>query len=1046
MDEEDLFDAYLDLALAGQVVDPLEFLARHAAAGNAELEARLAAIRRELSGPIAAFSVTSGKTSTLSDAAYTEPPSAAGRAAQTPLVPGRRLGDFLLLESLGGGGMGLVFRARQLSLEREVALKVVRPELLTSSTTLQRFAREARVQARLRHPHLVALLNAGVDDGVAWLALELVPGRGLDEHVAESVARGQPLPVAQVLDWGRQLAEGLHAAHVAGLVHRDVKPSNVRIDEQGRARLLDFGVARELGQNSPTLTGPFAGSPAYCAPEQITGASEDIDGRTDVYGLAVTLYECLTGRVPFTGGGTERVFHRVLSETPPSPRKLRRDLPRDLEVVLQKALEKDRSRRYASAEAFARDLLALRELRPIAARPPGPGRTLAQWIRRQPMAAAGALALLLAVGSVLGSRVLQARAEASLRARQTSVALQDASAAIAQHILLREQTRAFSHAVELRRFELHARWFSPDERQAFAEDDQRQEQQIAERAALLTRAQDALALAGRLSADDDQTAQDALRQLQADLLAERYRASRETRAGTASLAGLADQLLGLDWEGRFSELLSPRSAVALDVDPPDAQVHAFVFQPASRWHPGEGRRLVPVPVGHASLPASPGTWALEVLADADPLRRHDLLLEVDGAPVQHLLVARANSPPVLSGDRLLAVNGQRVEDPFGLQQALTAPGPHRLLVQRAATELLLETDAGALPFVDATTRVAAGRVSVTVLRDGELLQREAPAGVELRATAAPLLTHPANRLAPVPGGALDLPAGPLLLVARAPGRAELRCVFARSIPGQRLRLSLPPEGWAPPGYRLVHGGQGADSLLSAEPFWMRDHEITAGEWLHFLNLPEQRLALTADPVARLQPRGVGELEARGLWPRAADGRFSLPADWHTDQPVHGISWDDAQAYVAWLNTRAAGSDQLYALPTAAEWVHASGADTLRLYPFGDEFRSWWTKSCFSRPSAQSEPVLSFPVDESVFGIFDLAGSVSEWCQDWYDASAGRRHYAGGAWAYSDDGENFRCWASNGGAHDVGYRTVGLRPVLRRAATAQPPLAAQAGDR
>ena len=142
----------------------------------------------------------------------------------------------------------------------------------------------------------------------------------------------------------------------------------------------------------------------------------------------------------------------------------------------------------------------------------------------------------------------------------------------------------------------------------------------------------------------------------------------------------------------------------------------------------------------------------------------------------------------------------------------------------------------------------------------------------------------------------------------------------------------------------------------------------------------------------------------------------------------GVSWEDAVAYCAWLDRRAAaaGLDLSHRLPTGDEWILAASGGTNREYPFGDSFRSWWAKSCFARPTATLEPVLSYPVDESPFGVFDLAGSVQEWCQDWWVQATNRRRYAGGAWPFSNDGTHFRCWGANGGLADAGYVSVGLR--------------------
>src|SRR5262245_60793185 len=187
--------------------------------------------------------------------------------------------------------MGVVFLAEQGSLGRLVALKVVRPERSGSAEAAARFQREAQAIARLRHPSVVSVHGTGEDRGVRWIAMELVPGRGLDEILREAAAREERLPLPKVLQWIAGIARGLDTAHRAGIVHRDVKPSNIRITPEDRALLVDFGLARELGGDALTRSGEFRGTPIYASPEQISGRLGEVDARSDVYALGVTLYE-----------------------------------------------------------------------------------------------------------------------------------------------------------------------------------------------------------------------------------------------------------------------------------------------------------------------------------------------------------------------------------------------------------------------------------------------------------------------------------------------------------------------------------------------------------------------------------------------------------------------------------------------------------------------------------------------------------------------------------------------------------------------------------
>lgn len=361
---------YLELALAGKALDPAEFVA-----ARAELdESQRARLARALG-------------------------AAAGRADAHEL-PRERIGPYRLLRRLGEGGMGVVYLARDERLRRIVALKILRPERLASARAQERFRREAVAVARLRHPSMVTLYDAGEEAGLSFLAMEWIDGDGLDERIARARADGAPLEVASVLRWILEIARALAAAHREGIVHRDVKPSNIRIDRDGRARLLDFGLAKTEDEESLSLTGAFRGSPSYASPEQISGRFGEVDGQSDVYSLGVTLYECVSLRLPHSADTTDRLMHQIISAEPPALRSLRAELPADVEAVVEKAMAKEKSDRYRNMEELALDLAALEQGRPVRARPLSAGARAWRWARRNPAAAAAlffaALALVVA--------------------------------------------------------------------------------------------------------------------------------------------------------------------------------------------------------------------------------------------------------------------------------------------------------------------------------------------------------------------------------------------------------------------------------------------------------------------------------------------------------------------------------------------------------------------------------------------------------------------------------------------------------------------------
>lgn len=377
-------DAFVDRLMRGEAPPVDAYVSEHPELGPADIE-RLRKLARALGGD-------PSKTRLI----QSEPP--------------QQLGSYKLLERLGAGGMGIVYLAEDVRLARQVALKIIRPELAGSPDALARFEREARAVARLQHESIVRVFEAGREGGIAYLAMEFVRGESLDELFAQARREQRRVPVNDLVRWTRDIARALAAAHSLGIVHRDVKPSNVRITPDGRALLLDFGLAFDADSASISRTGQLHGTLFYVSPEQISGTRTRIDARTDVWSLGVTLYEGLTGRLPFGGEQSQEVLYRILSSEPIAPRVLAPDLSRDLETVVLAALEKDRERRYASASAFADDLDAILEHRPVHARPSGAVTRVWKWSRRKPAhAAVIALALLLAIGGPLVYAALQAR-------------------------------------------------------------------------------------------------------------------------------------------------------------------------------------------------------------------------------------------------------------------------------------------------------------------------------------------------------------------------------------------------------------------------------------------------------------------------------------------------------------------------------------------------------------------------------------------------------------------------------------------------------------
>ncbi len=375
----------------------------------------------------------------------------------------RRLGDFVLLHEIGRGGMGVVYEAQQVSLNRRVALKILPFAAVLDSKQIARFKNEARAAAQLEHSNIVSVFAVGVERGVHYFAMQYVDGQPLDRAIAEmreaagrrrndlaqtpaGDATSAPEAIVDaviaednfaaetacvrptrtsmlvrqsddrpeyfrtVVRLGIQAAGALHAAHEFGIVHRDVKPSNLLLDSDGKLWVTDFGLARFQTDATLTRTGDIIGTTRYMSPEQISGQNDLIDRRTDIYSLGATLYELLVLRPAFEDDDARTLLTRIQQDEPKRLRQLEPRIPRDLETVILKAMSKRRGERYRTAQRFADDLQRILDGRPTVARPPTLPQRVGRWAaRRQRFVMAGAAVCLLALVGMVVSTVLIAR-------------------------------------------------------------------------------------------------------------------------------------------------------------------------------------------------------------------------------------------------------------------------------------------------------------------------------------------------------------------------------------------------------------------------------------------------------------------------------------------------------------------------------------------------------------------------------------------------------------------------------------------------------------
>ena len=351
-----------------------------------------------------------------------------GQSAPEPeLPPGglRVFGDYELLEEIARGGMGVVYKARQISLDRIVAVKMILGGALATPDFVRRFRTEAAAAAVLHHPNIVAIHEVGAQAGQHYFSMDFVEGPNLAKLVGH-----QPLAAGRAARYAKLIAEAIEHAHQQGILHRDLKPSNVLIDGSDQPRITDFGLAKRLDtESSLTLSGQVLGSPSFMPPEQAGGKRDRVGRHSDVYGLGGILYYLLTARPPFQADSLETIVSQVLNAEPVSPRLLNPTVPRDLETICLKCLEKDARRRYATAQELADELGRFLENKPILARPLGPTGMVWRWCRRKPVVAGLAAALMgactLGLGGVLwqwqrAERNAQRETQQRLRAEEQS--------------------------------------------------------------------------------------------------------------------------------------------------------------------------------------------------------------------------------------------------------------------------------------------------------------------------------------------------------------------------------------------------------------------------------------------------------------------------------------------------------------------------------------------------------------------------------------------------------------------------------------------------
>ncbi len=337
----------------------------------------------------------------------------------------RYFGDYEIIRELARGGMGVVFEARQVSLNRKVALKMILAGQLADDTDIKRFYTEAEAAANLDHPGIVPIFEVGQHEGQHYFSMGFVEGKSLSQRLTEG-----PLPARQAAELMRRVSESIEFAHQRGVIHRDLKPANILLDQNGNPRVTDFGLAKKVqGDSGLTGSGQIMGTPSFMPPEQAGGKRGDVGPASDVYALGATLYALVTGRPPFQAATAMDTVLQVISDEPVPPRRLNATIPRDIETVCLKCLEKEPGKRYASAAALEEDLRRFLAGEPVTARPVGALERTWRWCNRNPKlaaalsAAVAGLFSVVGLSSLLGVREYKSAQELRKEKSQTETAL-----------------------------------------------------------------------------------------------------------------------------------------------------------------------------------------------------------------------------------------------------------------------------------------------------------------------------------------------------------------------------------------------------------------------------------------------------------------------------------------------------------------------------------------------------------------------------------------------------------------------------------------------
>ncbi len=1121
-ESEDLYRDYISRLEAGENVTPEEYLSRYPL-----IEDEL----RDLFGRLKGIGFGKNEVATKE--------IDSGKKEEVP----KALGDFRIIRELGSGGMGTVYEAEQVSLKRRVALKVLPPHLSFHGEAVLKFKREAEAGGRQTHPGIVAVHAIGQEGGTHYIAQELVEGGyTLEDRIRElrEESKRPPGYFREIAKLVAEIAEALQHAHDSGVVHRDIKPSNILLSSGDRPKVTDFGLAKVEDALALSRSGELAGTPFYMSPEQAASQRIGIDHRTDIFSLGVTLYELLTLELPFSGDSQQEILKKILLNDPRPPRAASDRVPRDLEVICLKAMEKSPDARYCTMADFAEDLLRFHSGDVINAKPVWSFVRFCRRIRRNPallMATAAFFVAFIALLVLAGymakvqwdeterRRDLERQVEEVIGFAQSAIdahALEDAEAHFGRLLSLDDShpevdrlRREIAMLSCFRELELARRlredyktlsteWTDLDrelsalqrkidsgftrEKERIKAQDLRHrlkslELQLADsKESIIYAINTALALSQAAGEYECPPVFAAFAAHYMDRWEEEFEGGN-----TFGMDHYAALVRSYDTNGRYADTLDGLATLAI-AGTEGARAYLFRYHSHVEVSPNAGvDRLVPVPrigeVEDAPFPIAGGAYAGDRCiavhsGGLTSLERGDLIVSIDGQLAGGGLfvagvadgssAARSKVEPfqrissVDTLERLSAFTWDRYrsDTPAWIEVAsqdgkiaVPANGPGESLTERSGIQVL--------PDDEILAEVPAPRdIEIVAVRDGkeikEVVKEGEVAGIYGEVTAFPLHCTEKNLLGTLPIGSTECAPGSCLVLVRKEGMEDLRLpLFLDRRKAIHLQAELLPEGFSPPGFVRVAGGHffsGGDSEAlwpedrtwrDVEEFWIARRETTLGEWLEFVAESRSTRPILDPhvyiPRLALPPgeAGAGPADIRYLAVRDREtGRFMSRFWRDLDTPVVGVSRQDVIDFIEWKN-RDAG-EWIFALPTQIAWEKAARGADQRPFPWGKRFDFSFCKSFFSHPEEAAvendlrrlEPGMSFPVDESPYGVRDLAGSVIEWNNDRTSFEYPIYSIRGGAY----DGARaslFRVASRDGlradtTSHNLGFRLVAVR--------------------